>query len=251
MYFYVFDAFLRDKKYETALNRIESRLFDLGIQGRSEKLTILKSMKEVVEAALKREAKTIVAVGDDQTVSRLIGIIAGHDVVLGIIPLGKYNRIAEFLGVPYGEKACDILSARIVERLDLGKANDSYFLSFLDISPSQGLSLECDGGEYRIEPMSGHHSISIYNFGSMGHNPRDGVLEAVIRKEPDTRGLGLLLKKPKREMSVIPVRTARIKSLGHSLPAYADGQTVVKTPVAVSVAPRQLRVIVGKHRQFP
>lgn len=247
MYFFLYDAFLREKKFEVTLARIESRLFDLGLQGKSEKLTILKSMKELVESAIKRGADTIVAVGNDQTMSKIIRIIADRDVILGFLPVGGRSVLADVLGIPQAEKACDVLSARIIERLDLGKANDAYFLSFLELTPSKELLIECDGN-YHIEPAGGEHSLSIFNFGHQGRDPRDGVLEAVVR--PEEQGRRGLFRRETSAMSVFSFRTMRVKSLGKSVPAYADGQTVVKTPVTVSVVPGKVRIIVGKRRQF-
>ncbi len=250
MYFYLFDAFLRDKKYERTLARIESRLLDLGIQGKSEKLTILKSMKEVVENAVKRGADTIVAVGDDRTISKLISIIADRDIILGFIPIGEKRGIAEALGIPEGVKACDVLSARMVRRIDLGKANSSYFLSFLNVTPGRELLIECDGGKYFIETSSGSHAVSVYNIGAERGNPHDGVLEAEIRRAEAGSRWSRLTGSGDMGTSYFPVKSIRIKSLAASLPAYADGQTVVKTPITVKAVPRKLRVIVGKTRRF-
>ena len=47
MYFYFYDTFVSDKKNEQLLGKIENRLIELGINGRTEKLTVLKNMKEL------------------------------------------------------------------------------------------------------------------------------------------------------------------------------------------------------------
>jgi len=247
MYFYLFDAFLREKKYEIPLAKIEGRLFDLGLQGKSEKLTILKSMKELVENALKRGADTLVAVGNDETLSKVIRFLGDQEILLGFIPLGGKSIIADLLGIPYGAKACDVLSARLVERLDLGKANDAYFLSFLEVAAGKDLFIECDE-RYTIEPIGSHH-VTVFNFGHQGRDPRDGILEAVIQPEAEERKR-LLGRRHDLAATILPIRTMRIKSLGRSLVAYADGQTVVKTPMTVTVIPKKIRMIVGKHRAF-
>lgn len=248
MYFYLYDAFLREKKYETALARIEGRLLDLGLSGKSEKLTILKSMKEVVQTALKRGAETIVAVGDDQTLSKLIGIVADANVLVGYIPLGQKTEVAASLGIPKGIKACDVLSTRLIERLDLGKANTTYFLSFLTLSPGKDLLIECDRS-YHIEPLHGLHALSIFNFGYGKSDPRDGVLEAVL-KEVGKGRRSAWLTRGRNAASMFSVRHMRVKSFGTVIPAHADGQTVVKTPMTVDIVPKKLRMIVGKNRRF-
>lgn len=250
MYGYVYDAFLRERKYDTILAKIEGRLLELGIQGRSEKLTILKSIKDLAEACIRRGADTLVVVGDDQTVSKIISIIADHDVILGIIPMGEHNRVAQYLGIPSGLAACDVLSTRIVERVDLGKANDTYFLSFLDVAAGSELFVDC--GDFTVETGKQPQTLSVYNFGGQGHSPRDGKLEAVMRpvQQGEAKKGGLFRKAHEVDETIISLTKARIKSFAGSLPAHADGQTVVKTPIALSVEPKKMRVIVGKNRQF-
>lgn len=247
MYFYLFDAFLREKKYEASLAKIEGRLFDLGLQGKSEKLTILKSMKELVEGALKRGADTIIAVGNDETLSKMIRFLGDQEVILGFIPVGGKSLIADLLGIPNAEKACDVLSARLIERLDLGKANDAYFLSFLELAPGKELLIECDD-RYHVEPV-GSHQVTVFNFGHQGRDPHDGILEVVIQPETEERK-NRFGRRGHSSSTLLQIRTMRIKSLGRSLVAYADGQTVVKTPLIITAIPRKIRMIVGKHRAF-
>ena len=42
MYYYVYDTYLSDKKYEKILDKVKTRLLDLEIQGKHERLTLLK-----------------------------------------------------------------------------------------------------------------------------------------------------------------------------------------------------------------
>lgn len=54
MYYYIFDQFLNETKYQSLVNKIEARLTDLGINGRSEKLTILKSLPDTMNEIVKK-----------------------------------------------------------------------------------------------------------------------------------------------------------------------------------------------------
>ncbi len=250
MYVYLYDAFLRERKYEGLLARLESRLLTLGINGKTEKLTILKSMRELAENALQRGAKTIVVVGDDQTASKIINVVVKEDVVLGIIPVGKQQRIARALGIPEGVAACDVLSARIIEHIDVGKANETYFLSFLDVQPSPELYLDCEKGAYALETQIVPHTLSVYNFGNAGKNPRDGILEVSVRPVHTRKHPAMPHKHEASSSTLLPIATMRVKTYPSSVPAYADGQTVVKTPIVVTACARKLKVIVGKNRTF-
>jgi len=258
MYYYIYDSFLNDKKYEMTLYRVENRLMDLGINGKIEKLTLLKSFKEVVEQAVKNNAETLVVVGNDKTISKVISFLPNYSLILGIIPIGTDNKIAEILGIPMAEKACDVLSSRIIERIDLGKVNNNYFISCLEIPAKQEVTLECEG--YNICPLNSSRMISICNFGNIFrtqnfqhekiYNPKDGVLEAVIASEPAGRGLFKIFQKQYNKESVFPIKKIKIKSFKECLPVIADGEMVVKTPVTVEVVPRKLKIIVGKNRMF-
>lgn len=258
MYYYIYDSFLSDKKYEMTTHRIENRLMDLGINGKIEKLTILKSLKELVEQAVKNNAETLVIVGNDKTVSKVISFLPNYSLTLGIIPVGPDNKIAEVLGIPEGERACDVLSSRIVEKIDLGKVNNSYFLSCLEIPVKEEITLECEN--YNISPLANSEMISICNFGNIFndqflrrgkiYNPKDGVLEAVICLKPTSMGLFKIFQKEFTRDSVFPIRKLKIKSTKECVPIIADGEVVVKTPVSVEVVPKKLKVIVGKNRMF-
>jgi len=260
MYYYIYDSFLKDKKYITELHRIEARLMDLGINGRIEKLTLLKSLREIVEEAVKKGATTIVAVGNDETVSKIISFLPNLSLTLGIIPLGENNSIANILGLPQGVAACDTLSARITEKIDLGKANNSYFIASLKIPAQKEIVIDC--GNYFISPLSDNGFINICNIDNLvknqqdgaqhrRSNPKDGVLEAVIKETPPGHGLMSLFKKRDfTKDSVFPFKKIKIKCSKESLAVIADGQTTIKTPVTVEVAPKKLKVIVGKNRMF-
>ncbi|PIS42168.1 MAG: hypothetical protein COT24_05115 [Candidatus Kerfeldbacteria bacterium CG08_land_8_20_14_0_20_40_16] len=256
MYFYLYDSFLNNKKYTSILAKIENRLIDLGINGKIEKLSVLKSAQEVVEDNIKSGADTIVAVGNEATFAKIVPLVAKQNgITLGFIPVVE-NAIAKFLGIPLGEKACDILSSRLIERIDLGKANDFYFFSELNIPESKDLTLECNGGHFRINSTNHSNIIQICNLtytplkrevGSRKFcDPRDGLLEAIFT--PTTSFLGRS-RLDLNKRSVFPIRKIKIKS-SNSLSLIADGETVIKTPVLVQVAPKKLKLIVGKERKF-
>lgn len=249
MYAYLYDAYVRSSKYDRVLAKIESRLYALGLQGKTEKLTILKSMKELVESVVRRGADTVVAVGNDATLNKMVNLLLHRDVLLGYIPVDGENPVARGLGIPHELGACDVLSTRIVQRLDVGCANTTYFLSHLALEPSDELVIEGNDGKFVIEPDRGLHTVTLYNFGLQGSDPRDGKLELTLVPS-STSGKKNIFGKKGSTPSVLPIKTARIQCLARSVAAYADGQTVVKTPIMISVEPRALRMIVGKGRSF-
>ena len=122
MYFYIYDQFVQEKKYQSLLAKIENRLTDLEIQGKIGRLTLLNNSEDLIKKAVADGANTIVAVGDDYTVGKIIDVIAYFpNVCLGIIPIGSHLKIARTLGISNGIEACNILASRIIKKIDLGK----------------------------------------------------------------------------------------------------------------------------------
>ncbi|MFA6511941.1 MAG: diacylglycerol kinase family protein [Patescibacteria group bacterium] len=249
-YTYFFDQFLREKKYETDVHRIESRILELGLNGKIEKLSVLTSAREMLKTAISRGAQTIVAVGNDHTLSKVVDIIAGEKVILGFIPVGDPHETADMLGIPTGVSACDVLSHRIIMELDMGEVNDlQHFLFSVEI-PSNLVEIECDG-KYTVRTKAEGGQFSIHNFGLPGgrvHNPADGLLETVITRSK--KGMFSLGSRRFEEEGVFPVKKVKVSCAGDAQNLLLDGTTIVKTPATVKISAKKLKIIVGKGRQF-
>ncbi|PIT90579.1 MAG: hypothetical protein COU22_01295 [Candidatus Komeilibacteria bacterium CG10_big_fil_rev_8_21_14_0_10_41_13] len=252
MYLYIYDTFLNNKKYLNLLNGIENRLADLEIKGKICRLNILKNMKEVIEEGIKKGTQTIVAVGDDLTFSKIVNIIADLDVTLGIIPINNKSKVAEILGIPEGEKACDILAQRLVKKLDLGKINHQYFIDSATIDDP---NVVLDFDKFQISPTFKDSSVNLCNLGFLTNDqsiykqkisvPTDGFLEAVIT--PNKKSF---FNNKDKKQSIFPFKKIMIGSKAEPVTVTIDQQAVFKTPVEVSIEPKKLKVIVGSKRLF-
>ncbi|MCK4554657.1 hypothetical protein KAU19_06910 [Candidatus Parcubacteria bacterium] len=249
MHIYIYDSFVNQKKYNKILARIETRITDLGLNGKISRLGLMKNIPDLVENELKRGAKTIIAVGNDKTVNQVINSLAGGQIPLGIIPVGKDNNlIATALGIEPEEAACDILSARRIINLDLGKANNQYFLTNAVID-NQNTIIEMDK-DYSIEIME-QGRVNIINLAARDmdlpknakFNPQDGVLELFI----STKQSKYFLKKIIGQ-SIFPFKKLTI--INKRKPVILDGVIRIPAPVEISVAGQMLNVIVGKERGF-
>ena len=151
MHVYIYDDYLNKSKYKKTINRLEIRLTDLGLNGKIIRLGGIKNIKGTIQNEIKLGAKTIVAVGNNQTVNKIVGAIIDTDIygdfqkktLLGIIPIGDDNSVAASFGIKDKEEACNILLARRVEKIDLGLVGDHYFLNQATI-PSLGTILEIE-----------------------------------------------------------------------------------------------------------
>lgn len=135
MYYYIYDSFTRDPKYAKEISKISLKLTDLDILGEEARVTPIRKIKDLVDEAIKRDCKNIIAIGDDSTACSIIQSIAQQtpSVSFGMIPL-RESIVAQVLGIPYGEQACEVISARRIEKIDLGKINNQYFLTSVKVA---------------------------------------------------------------------------------------------------------------------
>jgi len=252
MHVYIYDSYINQKKYDKAIAMIETRLTDLGLNGKIARLGLMKNIPDLVQNELKRGAKTITAVGNDQTVCQVINALAGNAAPLGIIPVGKNNNfIATSLGITSSQEACDILSARRIMKLDLGRANQNFFLANANIT-TLGTIVEIDQ-DYSIETAESG-IVNIVNFTTGEEklpisstqnkfNPTDGILEFFIVTGQDRKFLKKITGK-----SIFSFKSLTI--INKDYPVILDQVLKISTPVEISVAKQILNVIVGKERSF-
>lgn len=248
MHVYIYDAFVNQKKYEKTLAAIETRITDLGLNGKIIRLGMMKNIYDLVKTELKRGAKTVVAVGDDGTVNQTVNSLAGSDVPLGIIPIDGNNKIAEALGIEPDVLACDNLSARRIVRLDLGKANNNYFICSAKIA-NEGTVIDINN-DYSIEAL-GDGEVNVINLAAddkdvlpdIKFNPQDGMLELYIKTKESKNFF-----KKINSQSVFSLRNFNI--LNAKQPLVLDNSVKINTPAEINVAPQALNVIVGKDRKF-
>jgi diacylglycerol kinase family enzyme len=250
-YAYIYADYLKNGKFEKLARAIENRLTDLGIGGKIHRLSQFKNLEEIIEEDARRGVTTVVVVGDDNMAKEALAIIADLDVTLGIIPVGGgEDEIANLLGIPEGVLACDTLSQRIVDYLDIGKINNKIFLSRLYIA-GQKTPLVCDG-QYEIFSPGG--DIIIYNLNLDAKdkdipdiNAKDGKFEILVKPRE-----GLTTKffgKTKNTYSLFFAKEITIKS-NAVFSIFVDGRKNFYKDVEIEIMPKKLKVIVGKNRMI-
>ena len=246
MYVYIYDDYLNKSRYNKAINRMEIRLTDLNLNGKILRLSGIKNIKKAIENEIKLGAKTIVAVGNNQTVNKIIGAILSADLyadfqkqtLLGIIPIGEDNSIANCFGIKNEEMACNIILARRIEKIDLGIANNHYFLNNARI-PSQDSLLKISNYEIQTQKKG---EIKIINLLSDKDEKKD-----TLKSSPHDGLLDIVIKNGKRDISFINTKKLLIESK-HEL--LIDGVVKIDTPVEIGVIKNAINVIVGKERIF-
>lgn len=239
MFFYLYDSFVLDKSYTNTLNRIESRIIELGINGRVEKLTPLRNMKELLEQGMADDAHTIVAVGNDTTLIRVLNIVASHNVVVGYIPVQTDTPISKLCGIPDAFEACNILSRRIIKTLPLLKVNQNYVLSTLTAKLPTDATIRCNDA-FTLKPTTPDTSLTV--------SIESQFCKLELQPQPPAAGwLSFGAKK-----TLFPTSCSAHKIVvdcpESSVPVLLDETITIKTPVTIQLKPKALKLIVGKGR---
>ena len=257
MHIYIYDSFVSEKRNNSTLAKIETRITDLGLSGKIIRLNIINSIHNAIENEIKKGAKTIIAVGGNKILNQTINAVAklshlslNNKIPVGFIPVGKKNNsITDILGIDNEEIACDILSARIIKKINLGRINDLFFLSNISID-SKNTTIEIDQN-YIIE-ISKNKLINIINFYNKEISPQDAKIKSQNK-------LKLLIKTKKTntfmpaknnisQQSIFPFNNLQIINKENIV--TIDDAFSIKTPANIRIAKEKIDLIVGKKRKF-
>ncbi len=252
MYVYLYDNFLRGKKFDSTIKAIETRLTDFGIAGKIIRLQNFTDSKAIIDDEIKKGVSGIVIVGNDATFGHVLSRAATCDVLFGFLPVGSNNKIAEVLGIPVGAGACDVLSKRRKVKLDVGWFNNRYFVSKLHIPPSK-ITIEYDE-KFKVSTRDKVELIvcNLEPFewkekGTKGHviHPQDGKLEAFLRPVT-SKGI---FKEKFEEPSIFPFQEMVVSSRKPFL-VQADGKESKETKIKIKLTRKRIQMVVGKERRF-
>jgi len=258
MFFYIYDSFLSDKKYEKILNKIETRLINLGIAGRIVRLSILKNIEEIIKDLEEKDATNIIIVGEDKTFFKAAKSLAGRRIPLGFIPIKNNSNVARLLGLPINKLSCDVISGRLIETVSLGKINEKNFLSFLEM-PAEEVIVTCDH-QYLIKTNK-LKKIRILNLGLLNFDDffRENETKKLVANSKDDR-LEIIVGNPAKRFlflkteeildSLFCAKEIEIinKKRNKKIPIIIDGGEIIETPVRVSLSTKKVRLIVGRDR---
>ncbi|MFH1292357.1 MAG: diacylglycerol kinase family protein [bacterium] len=254
MYVYLYDNFLRKNKFASITRALEVKLTDYGIAGKILRLNNYIDVKPVIEDEIKKGATTIVVVGNDSTFGQVLSRSATCDCLFGFLPVGQQNTIAKVLGIPVGEKACEVLSRRRKERLDVGWMNNRYFVSQLCVKPAK-VSVIYDE-VFKVSAID-RMEVVVCNlqpfYWSMSKkdkvqrvvHPQDGKLEAFLRPLKKKKWWGYEYEDP----SIFPFEEMEIVSQ-EPFTVEADGKISKELKLKIKLARSKVEMVVGRDRKF-
>jgi len=248
---YFYDEFLSDPRYERELSLMENELAVRGISGTIVRLTVFRDDLSTLKNRISNGAKNLIFVGNDATIEKMMRLVPENpDLTLGFLPLMEKSAMGRLLGMPAGAQGVEVLAARLVETIDLGRVADRYFLTECVVTGA-GAQLEIEG-QYRLAPLVGG-AIAVRNLGSPtaeGNplaDPKDGKLEAVIQAPISTKS-GLWNKQELTETR-IPLTFGRILAK-KQISVFIDGKEYIGTEFPLGIAPRRLKIITGRNRRL-
>ncbi|MFH1858379.1 MAG: diacylglycerol kinase family protein [Candidatus Omnitrophota bacterium] len=119
---------------EKQLQAIRGTLERLGIPHCFKPTRGARDGTRLAKEAVSEGSDLVIAVGGDGTVNEVVNGLVGSDVKLALIPLGTGNLAAHEFGIPPDPVlAAEAIPKCRVERIDVGKANDRYFLMMVSI----------------------------------------------------------------------------------------------------------------------
>ncbi|MBH41152.1 MAG: hypothetical protein CL685_00370 [Candidatus Magasanikbacteria bacterium] len=253
MYVYLYDEFLKRKKYESTIKEIETRLTDFGIAGKILRLQKSINAHSTIEEEIAKGAKTIIMVGNDNTFGHVLSRGAVGKALFGFLPIGPENTIADVLGIPVGVEACEILSRRRKIPLDIGWVNNRYFVSQLHIPPHD-ISVSYDdmfsvSARYKkmelvvcnLQPFFWKNSKA----GDYTVHPQDGKLEAFLRPMKKKH----VFKEVYEEPSIFPFEEMVVTGKTPFV-MVTDGKRSKEKKITIRLAKKRLEMIVGRKRRF-
>lgn len=254
MYVYLYDNFVKNKKFASLIQALEVRLTDYGIAGKILHLNNYIDAKPIIDDEIKRGAKTVVIVGNDKTFGYVLSRAATCDCTFGFLPIGFDNTIAEVLGIPVGEEAADILARRRKEYLDVGWVNNRYFVSQLHVHPAKVEVIYDE--RFKVSAID-KMEVVVCNFQPFYWkkdkkdkerqvvHPQDGKLEAFLRPLTKDGWWGYKYEDP----SVFPFEEMEIVG-GKPFTVEADGKITKEVRLKIKLAKQKIEMIVGRNRKF-
>ncbi|WP_433911306.1 diacylglycerol/lipid kinase family protein [Sphingomonas yabuuchiae] len=124
-----------------------------------------KDLEPTVRELLAAKPDLLILGGGDGTISGLVDLMVGHDVMLGVLPLGTANSFARSLGIPLTiEGAVDVIRNGRPRRIDLGMIDNDYYANCAAMGISPKIAETVPHGLKRVGGRLGYLAWAAYQF---------------------------------------------------------------------------------------
>ncbi|MEO5800488.1 MAG: diacylglycerol kinase family protein [Gemmatimonadales bacterium] len=176
---------------EAEVRAVEQRFEEAGARAQVFPARSGAELTSATARAIAAGARVVVAAGGDGTVNGVVSAMQGHDLTLGVLPMGTLNHFAKDLGIPLDlDQAVAVIVAGHRDRVDLAEVNGKVVLN------NSSLGLYPRIVELRRKfPAHGARKWAIAawaTFRVLRHNPMLG-LRLVVDGEPVLRRTALVM----------------------------------------------------------
>ena len=124
-----------------------------------------KDLEPTVRELLAAKPDLLILGGGDGTISGLVDLMVGHDVMLGVLPLGTANSFARSLGIPLTiEGAVEVIRTGQPRRIDLGMIDNDYYANCAAMGISPKIAETVPHGLKRVAGRLGYLGWAAYQF---------------------------------------------------------------------------------------
>lgn len=279
MYYYVFDSYLNDPKYEKQVQDINAILNSLTIQGERGRISPVRRLDDIMRDAASKNINTIIMIGNETSFAKAVEFALHYNFILGYVPVAPNDPFGHQLGIDSPHEAGRALMARRIEEIYPIQFNGDYFLTRVDAI----LDEKAQGGFFRSIFRSGHTAnikilfdenyfvsgkfteLTIFNTQSESSNPlvslkrinpRDQVFEVAFRTQlPNYRVMkkssGVSKQQYKKLSPYNLLKARKIEILEPKHMEFLMGNSVLgKVPAVIQAAPKTIKLIVGRKREF-
>lgn len=275
MHYYIVDPQgISQKTFERVQNQLYSSLSELRISGETARVGPLRTITQLIETAESRGAKTIVAVGHDDTLQEVINGVGDKDITVGYVPVAA-SELAYVFGISDVASACKAIAQRRIQLLDLGFCSNNFFLTTAFIGPNPEKKIgwfglkDTNSFEVKVN-IDGLYTAEFNTTAGLIINsrkqnftdskiavPTDGVLDLLFL--PELSGMEFFRNR-KNIMdltwekipgcSLIHARRIKFDSPEGLAISLSNGRVIGKAPTIVESLPKKVKMIVGKERLF-
>lgn len=124
-------------------------------------------LEDAVRSALAKKPDIVILGGGDGTISSLVDLLVGQDVILGVLPLGTANSFARTLGIPLDiPGAVEVLRTGAPKRIDLGMIDGDYFANCAALGISPQIAKTIPHGLKKVLGKIGYLGWAAWQFAS-------------------------------------------------------------------------------------
>ena len=124
-----------------------------------------EALEATLRECLAKNPDLVILGGGDGTISGLVDVLVGRDVILGILPLGTANSFARTLGIPLDiPGAVEVIRTGAPRRIDLGMIDGDYFANCAAMGISPQIAETVPHGLKKVLGRIGYLGWATYQF---------------------------------------------------------------------------------------